>query len=95
NIRIYAKEKGKIIRLSIQDNGVGMKAENIKKLFEIDVHHSTPGTNEEKGTGLGLILSKEFLKYHETNDGAGKIFVESSLGVGSVFTITLSKTSKH
>jgi len=63
---------------------VGISAENIQKIFRIDSSHSTLGTNGEKGTGLGLILCKEFVEKH-----GGKIRVESVVGKGSQFVFTL------
>ncbi len=83
-IVIYSKlDKGQI-EIGIQDTGVGMNQNTINNLFRIDKSFSTPGTNMEKGTGLGLILCKEFI---EKNDG--HIYVESELGKGSTFKIVL------
>ncbi len=74
--------------LKIADNGVGISKENIEKLFRIEKHLTTPGTDNERGSGLGLILSKEFIERN-----GGTISVESQLGKGSVFTITLNLVS--
>lgn len=63
-----------------------MTAEIIGKLFKIDEDISTKGTNNEKGTGLGLILCKEFI-----NKNGGEISVISELGKGSDFIITFPK----
>ena len=49
------------VKIGIEDSGVGISAEDIKKLFQTENHHTTPGTAQEKGTGLGLILCKEFI----------------------------------
>jgi len=70
--------------VSIEDSGTGIKSEDIKKLFRIDIHYSRPGTANEKGSGLGLIICKEFV---EKNNG--KIWVESNKGKGSIFSFTL------
>ena len=70
--------------VTISDNGVGINEETIEKLFKIDSHVTTKGTEKEKGTGLGLILCKEFV---EKNNG--KIWVESKIGKGSDFKFTL------
>ncbi len=72
--------------ISIIDNGIGISSEDISKLFRIDVHHSTNGTSNEKGTGLGLILCKEFIELN-----GGKIHVESRLNEGSKFVLFLPK----
>jgi signal transduction histidine kinase len=72
------------VTVSIKDNGVGMPPEVIQKLFRIDTKHTTKGTADEKGTGLGLILCKEFIEKN-----GGRIWVESEVGRGSVFSFTL------
>jgi len=72
------------IEITVSDNGVGIKEENITGLFRIDVHKRTRGTANEKGTGLGLILCKEFV---EKNNGSIKVV--STPGKGSNFTFTL------
>ncbi len=70
----------KMFQISVEDNGIGMKDEILAKLFKIDEHVTTKGTDKEKGTGLGLILCKEFIEKH-----GGKIWAESSIGEGSKF----------
>lgn len=70
--------------IMIADNGIGMNAETKNKLFHINHQGSTPGTANEKGSGLGLILCKDFIEKHN-----GKIWVESELGIGSKFFFTL------
>ncbi len=74
------------IQICITDTGVGMNEEILKKLFKLTSSVSLPGTNNEKGTGLGLILCKEFVGQH-----GGKIWAESSEGNGSQFYFTLPK----
>lgn len=76
-------------QISIADNGVGMSEEALAKLFRIDQHHSTPGTDNESGTGLGLILCQEFIARH-----GGKIRAESTVGGGSKFIFTLPDPKK-
>ncbi len=83
-ISIRCVKKDEQVELSVIDNGVGIKKEDQKKLFRIDQHLTTQGTSEERGTGLGLILCKEFI---EKNNG--KIWVESELNKGSSFKFTL------
>ncbi|HEX2394853.1 MAG TPA: two-component regulator propeller domain-containing protein, partial [Bacteroidales bacterium] len=70
--------------ISVSDNGVGMSSEKSARLFCIDSGGSTPGTNNEKGTGLGLLLTREFVSRH-----GGEITVSSEAGKGSTFTISL------
>lgn len=70
--------------ISVTDTGVGIKKERLDKLFSISESYSTQGTQKEKGTGLGLILSKEFIEKHN-----GKIWAESTVGEGSVFSFSL------
>ncbi|MDR0714788.1 MAG: PAS domain S-box protein [Bacteroidales bacterium] len=70
-------------QISVADSGTGITEENIKKLFT-DTAHSTPGTNNEKGSGLGLVLCKEFV-----NKVSGDIWVKSVYGQGATFTFSL------
>ncbi|MBK8806212.1 MAG: cyclic nucleotide-binding domain-containing protein [Bacteroidales bacterium] len=70
--------------IAIADNGVGMDDEHLSKLFKPNEQFSQPGTNDEKGTGLGLLVVYEFVK---ANDG--DLSVESKLNVGTSFLITL------
>lgn len=70
--------------IKVRDSGVGIKSEVLPKLFKLDANISTKGTEEEPGTGLGLILCKEFI---ERNNGS--IDVESEVGKGSTFTIRI------
>ncbi|MBV5334323.1 MAG: HAMP domain-containing histidine kinase, partial [Sulfuricurvum sp.] len=72
--------------VSVLDNGVGIKKESIGKLFRIDENYSTLGTQNEKGTGLGLLLCKEFIDKH-----GGRIGVESEPGKGSRFFFSIPK----
>ncbi|MBI9073674.1 MAG: PAS domain S-box protein [Melioribacteraceae bacterium] len=83
-IKVEAESKKNEIAISVTDTGIGMSEEDKNKLFKIEVHHTTVGTNNEAGTGVGLILCKELVEKH-----GGKIWVESELGVGSKFIFTL------
>jgi signal transduction histidine kinase len=83
-ITISAIEKTGELTVTVRDSGIGISKANIEKLFRPDETYSTPGTNNEKGTGLGLILCKEFIQKH-----GGKIWVESAPGEGSTFIFTI------
>ena len=83
-ITINAKQLENNTEFSISDTGVGMSSEKISKLFRINEDISTYGTDNEKGTGLGLILCKELI-----NEINGKIWVESQLGKGTIFRIAI------
>jgi len=85
-INILADKKPDDIMISIADNGIGIKKETLGRLFRIDENTTTLGTQNEKGTGLGLILCKEFIEKH-----GGKIWVESEVGKGSTFSFNIPK----
>jgi two-component system sensor histidine kinase/response regulator len=87
-ITISVEEKQHELLVSVSDTGVGISKEDSEKLFKIDETYSTPGTNKEKGTGLGLILCKEFVEKH-----GGKIWVESEVGKGSTFYFTIPRSN--
>jgi len=70
--------------VSITDTGVGIETENIAKLFKIETSFTSRGTENEKGTGLGLLLCKEFIDKH-----GGKIWVDSEKGKGSTFSFSI------
>lgn len=72
------------LNFEISDTGVGMSDEQCERLFRLDKTSSTRGTDEEAGTGLGLIISKEFVEMHR-----GKIWAESRKGRGSKFSFTV------
>ena len=86
NVTITISEDSPFVKISVSDDGIGISEENIKKLFRNDTLHSTPGTDHEKGTGLGLLICKEFVDKNN-----GKIWVESSLHSGTIFSFTLPK----
>ena len=84
HININASRQNNFIEISISDSGIGISKDNIPKLFQIENNASTLGTNQEKGTGLGLPLCKEFVEKNE-----GKIWVESELGQGTKISFTI------
>ena len=83
-VSISTKKKGDRIEVSISDTGVGMTKEEQEKLFRLDEFHTTTGTSGEAGTGLGLIVCREFILKH-----GGDITVESKKDKGSTFKFTL------
>jgi signal transduction histidine kinase len=72
------------LQIYVKDNGVGMSDELVHKLFRIDANVTNRGTSNETGTGLGLLLSKEFVDKH-----GGTIWVESEVGKGTTFNFTI------
>ncbi len=84
-IGIVSNEKEWIVKVA--DNGVGMPEGVVDKIFRIDTKHSTQGTAKEKGTGLGLILCKEFVEKN-----GGKIWAKSKEDKGSLFAFSIPKT---
>jgi len=86
DIRIWATEKEDVMEVVIADNGVGIPPEQQQKLFRLDESVKTRGTSGEQGTGLGLILCREFIALN-----GGRIWVESTPGKGSHFKFTLPK----
>lgn len=98
NITIRASEESHGHLITVSDTGIGIHREILSKLFRIDKSYSTKGTQNEKGTGLGLILCKEFVEKH-----GGKIWVDSNAAsdapaseTGSTFyfSIPSEKTNK-
>lgn len=89
SVNISAHKSESMLIVSVEDTGLGIRPQQLDKLFKIESAESTPGTANEQGTGLGLLLCKEFVEIHK-----GRIWVESEEGKGSVFhfTIPLSKS---
>jgi signal transduction histidine kinase len=86
-ISLEARINESHVSYKVTDSGIGIPEENMKRLFRIDGGLSTPGTEKEKGTGLGLILCKEFVEKNK-----GTIRAESTPGKGPTFTFTLPKS---
>ena len=78
------KNGGDFIQFIIEDNGIGLSKEDQEKLFRIDVKTKSIGTSKEKGTGLGLILCREFIQKN-----GGDIRIESQEEKGSKFIFRL------
>lgn len=83
-VDIFAEEIDAFIHIAVIDNGVGIAPENLSKLFDITQKYSSLGTDNERGTGLGLLICKDFVEKH-----GGKIYVESKLGQGTVFNVQI------
>ena len=87
-ITVNAYQDAADIVICVRDNGVGISSNRQQKLFRIDENDSTPGTKQETGTGLGLILCKEFIEQHQ-----GRIWIDSQEGSGATFYFSLPR--KH
>lgn len=85
-IEIKSVSKVHAIEISVEDNGTGIKQDDIDKIFKIGSGFTKRGTGNEKGTGLGLMLCKEFVEKH-----GGKIWVKSEEGKGSTFTFSINQ----
>ena len=83
-IVVSACENDGMVEITVTDNGIGMPADVVAGLFRIDKLQSMPGTANEKGTGLGLLLTQDFVEKH-----GGKIRVDSEPGIGSRFIFTM------
>lgn len=83
-INIYTERNEQYITVTVSDNGVGIKKENLLRLWDFTKTISTRGTSNEKGTGFGLLVCKEFVEKH-----GGQIWAESELGKGSEFKFTI------
>jgi signal transduction histidine kinase len=81
---IHAFKTKDSIEISVKDSGIGIPEDIGNNIFRIDVKYTREGTEQEKGTGLGLLLCREFVERH-----GGKIWVESKLGEGSEFKFTI------
>ena len=85
-VSIMVISKNEQIEIQVKDNGIGIKSEDLDKIFKIGSNYSQRGTENEKGTGIGLMLCKEFVEKH-----GGKIWVESEEGKGSTFAFTIKQ----
>ena len=89
NIYLEVEKKVNGVEFRIKDEGIGIEEDEISKLFRIDTNFSKLGTNQETGTGLGLILCKDFIEQHK-----GKIWVDSIYGEGSTFSFFIPEIKK-
>jgi PAS domain S-box-containing protein len=83
-VTVKAEKNKTDLVITVKDTGVGIPKDDLQKLFRIDIKYSNIGTSEERGTGLGLLLCKEFVEKH-----GGKIWVESEVGIGSDFKFSI------
>ncbi|MBK7381303.1 MAG: PAS domain S-box protein [Ignavibacteriales bacterium] len=83
-IKISAASDKEIVTVSVSDKGIGMDEDTLSKIFSLDHSITTPGTAQEKGTGLGLVLCHEMIEKH-----SGKIWAASKKGIGTDFHFTL------
>ena len=88
-IHINAEQDASSVTITVSDNGVGIKADVMAKLFDITEKVTTTGTAKEKGSGLGLLLCKEFVEKH-----GGRIWVESEPDKGSRFKFTIPRLER-
>lgn len=88
-IFISAKEREGVVEIIVRDEGIGISEENLQRLFRISEKVSSPGTENEPSSGLGLILCSEF-----TEANGGTLSVESTLGKGSSFIIRFPSASE-
>ena len=88
DVTVKAFQENGLVKIEIADAGVGMNEATIKKLLEKNTTLTRRGTDKEKGTGLGLLISKEFIEKN-----GGHLFIESKYGKGSIFSFTLQVKS--
>ena len=86
SVQITAQEQGQMIQVEVRDQGLGMDQETLASLFSLDGKHSQKGTAGEKGSGLGLILCREFVQRH-----GGEVWARSEPGQGTAIYFTLPK----
>ncbi len=86
HVTLMSRENVKTVEISVTDSGKGIEPGIIEKIFTTDKHYTTPGTSDESGTGLGLILCREFVRMH-----GGDLKIESRPGEGSRFYFEIPK----
>ncbi|MDR2968486.1 MAG: hybrid sensor histidine kinase/response regulator [Tannerellaceae bacterium] len=89
-ITLQSRTDGDYVIISVKDAGTGIKKEDQEKLLKQNTHFTTYGTNNEKGSGLGLMLVKDFVELHE-----GKLWFESEEGKGSTFFFSLKALNQE
>ena len=81
-IETYMEQE--FVGVAVSDSGVGISPQNLERLFKLEETYSSEGTAHEKGSGLGLVICKEFIEKHK-----GRLYAKSELGVGSTFCFEL------
>ncbi|MEG0795171.1 MAG: hybrid sensor histidine kinase/response regulator [Odoribacter sp.] len=89
-IQVILKEKGTEVIISIVDSGVGIKKEDQLQIMDDTAYFTTDGTYSEKGSGLGFLLCRDFIRKN-----GGELWFESEENVGSVFSFSLPKLTQH
>lgn len=89
-VALTSKEHQGNHEVSVTDSGIGLTLEEVKMLFNAETHFTKPGTNAERGVGIGLLLTREFI---EANNGS--IWVTSEVGKGTTFTFSLKARGKE
>ncbi len=84
SVVVKTRKDGDFVEVSVKDNGIGIKPEDQDKLLKPNTHFTTYGTSNEKGSGLGLMLCKDFVELHD-----GKLWFESEPGKGTTFLFTM------
>jgi signal transduction histidine kinase len=88
-VSVIIKKSGDFIEITVKDTGIGIKPEKQMIIFSIDRDWTTPGTEDEAGTGLGLFLCKEFVEKN-----GGNIWIESTVNKGTSFIFTIPATKE-
>jgi signal transduction histidine kinase len=83
-VNLSVKPYGTFWKIIIQDTGIGMSQDEVNSLLTTQNYFSKSGTQQEKGTGLGLLLCKEFIKLNN-----GELEIKSTPGIGSILTVSL------
>lgn len=90
SVEVDVQKNGNFLEVLVKDQGVGISSENMPKLFRIDVKYKTTGTAGETGTGLGLVICREFIERN-----GGKIWCESQEHSGTTFHFTIPLATNH
>lgn len=85
-VKVSSRNSGQFVEIEVEDTGIGISQNIRENLFKFDPYKSQPGTSNEKGTGLGLLLCKDFVEMH-----GGRISVASEPGKGSIFGFTMKR----